>query len=130
MSELRIFSHVRNSIVAVLIAAIAATIVGGGPVIADDVQDWRKKLARKIAKKHIYPRSALSREIEGKARVKIVIDREGAITSYEIIQPSGESILDKAIPKMMKKLTPLPPPPPDLPASSLTLVIPITWRLQ
>ena len=130
MFQLRNFAHFRNGIVAALIAGISLTTVGGGPVFADEIQDWRKKLAKRIAKKHIYPRSALSREIEGKARVKVVMDREGVITSFEVIQPSGESILDKAIPKMMKKLTPLPPPPANLPAASLTLVIPITWRLQ
>jgi len=126
----RVSSHLRKFMVMLLTASAVLSISVTGPVFADEVQDWRKKLAKKIAKKHIYPRAALSREIEGKARVQLVMDREGVITSYEIIQPSGQSILDKAIPKMMKKLTPLPPPPASLPAANLTLVIPITWRLQ
>jgi len=130
MSLMRIFTRFRSNVRAVLVAGAALALLGGGPVFADEIQDWRKKLAKKIAKKHIYPRSALSREVEGKARVQVVVDREGVITSYEIIQPSGESILDKAIPKMMKKLTPLPPPPASLPTEGLTFVIPITWRLQ
>jgi len=119
-----------STVRAFVVAAFALTFIGVEPVYADEIKDWRVKVVKKIAKKHIYPRSAISREIEGKARVKVFLDREGVITNFEIVQPSGESILDKAIPKMMKKLTPLPKPPASLPDAKLTFVIPITWRLQ
>jgi len=120
----------KNYMVALTVAAFAALSMISGPASADDIKDWRVKVVKKIAKKHIYPRSAISREIEGKARVKVTLGRDGVITAYEVVQASGEAILDKAIPKMMKKLTPLPAPPASLPDANLTFVIPITWRLQ
>jgi protein TonB len=117
--------------------AIAASIVvaasfGGtsGAVQADDIKDWRVKVVKQIAKRHIYPRSAISREIEGRARVRVTLARSGEITNFEVIEPTGESILDKTIPKMMEKLNPLPAPPDALSDDKLTFVIPITWRLQ
>jgi len=120
----------KKSLVTTLVAGFVLTSMGINPAFADEIKDWRVKVVKKIAKKHIYPRSAISREIEGKARVKVTVDREGVITNFDVVQPSGESILDKAIPKMMKKLTPLPKPPASLSDDKLSFVIPITWRLQ
>lgn len=113
-----------------LLAAFAILSFASVPAVAGEVEDWRRKVAQRIAKKHIYPRSALSREIEGKARVKLTMDRSGEITGYEVVQPTGQAILDKAIPKMMKKLNPLPAPPESIPDAKLSFIIPITWRLQ
>ena len=122
--------RIRKTIAAITVAVMASVSMASSPVFADDIKDWRRKVVKKIAKKHIYPRSAISREIEGKARVKVTLGRDGVITNFEIVQSSGQAILDKAIPKMMKKLTPLPAPPDSLPDANLTFVIPITWRLQ
>ncbi len=98
--------------------------------LADDVKNWRKAVIKKIIKKHVYPRSAIQREIEGAAKVRLTIDRTGEITNYEVVQASGESVLDKAIPKMMDRLNPLPAPPDSLSDARLSFVIPISWRLQ
>ncbi len=100
------------------------------PVMADDIQDWQREIVKQIIKTHIYPRSAIAREIEGSAKVQVSIDRSGKILSYEITEPTGEDQLDKVIPKMMEKLDPLPAPPDSLPDGNLTFVIPIAWRLQ
>ena len=95
-----------------------------------DVKVWQKSIVKKMRKSFIYPRSAIAREIEGRARVKVTIDRTGAITNYEIVEPSGKSQLDKVIPKIMTKLNPLPSPPAELPDANLSFTIPIAWRLQ
>lgn len=130
MSSSFLGKRIKRAIGGLIVAGFALTSIGAGPVLADEIKDWRVKVAKKIAKKHIYPRSAISREIEGRARVKVSLDREGVITNFEILEPTGQSILDKAIPKMMKKLSPLPAPPGSLTDDKLTFVIPITWRLQ
>ena len=130
MPTLVVYARMKKLMVATTLAAIVS--MGGFTTAAfsDDIADWRKKVSKRIAKKHIYPRSAISREIEGKARVRVTMLRTGEIAGFEIIQPSGESILDKAIPKMMGKLSPLPAPPDSMPDDKLVFVIPITWRLQ
>jgi len=130
MQTINVGKYLKKTIVLLALAAFAAPAMITEPVVADEVKDWRVSMAKKIAKKHIYPRSAISREIEGKARVKVTLGRDGSIANFEIVQPSGQSILDKAIPKMMKRLNPMPAPPASLPDEKLTFVIPITWRLQ
>ena len=100
------------------------------PAQANDIKDWQRQIVKKIVENHIYPRSAIAREIEGRAKVQVSIDRAGKITSYEIIEATGEDQLDKAIPKMMEKMDPLPAPPESLPDENLTFVIPIAWRLE
>ncbi|MFC4348518.1 energy transducer TonB [Kordiimonas lipolytica] len=100
------------------------------PAYADELQDWQREIVKKIVKSHIYPRSAIAREIEGRAKVSVTIDRSGKITGFEVLEPTGESQLDNVIPKMMEKMDPLPAPPDSLPDGNLTFTIPIAWRLQ
>lgn len=128
---LKLFAnHIKSTALAASLVA-AVSIAGiSNSVQADDIKDWRVSVVKQIAKKHIYPRSAISREIEGKARVRVTLARTGEITNFEILEPTGQSILDKTIPKMMDKLNPLPAPPSSLPDDKLSFVIPITWRLQ
>jgi protein TonB len=112
-------------------AAVSLVFVAQAtPVLADDIQDWQREIVKQIIKTHIYPRSAIAREIEGSAKVQVTIDRTGKILGYEITEPSGQDQLDKVIPKMMEKLDPLPAPPDSLPDGNLSFVIPIAWRLQ
>ncbi len=121
------FSKVLKLSAAIL---VAITFIVAGPVQADDRAKWTKSIAKKVAKSHVYPRSAIQREIEGRAKVRITIDRSGAITNFEIVEPTGKKVLDKVIPKMIKKMSPLPSPPDTVDDSKLTFVLPISWRLQ
>ena len=123
-------SRMRGSISILMAGLVAIAFVLSTPVFADDIGEWRTEVVKLIAKKHIYPRSAISREIEGKARVQVTLARSGEITAYEVLEPTGEDVLDKTIPKMMEKLNPFPEPPASMDDGSLTFVIPITWRLQ
>ena len=100
------------------------------PARAADKSAWLKAVAATIAKKQTYPRSALAREIEGTAKVKIVVDRSGRIASYEIIQPTGEEVLDRELERLIARIDPLPAPPAGASDGDLTLVVPIVWSLR
>jgi len=119
--------HVKM-IIALVCAGVFITTAT--PAYADDLKDWQREIVKKIVKSHIYPRSAIAREIEGRAKVSVTIDRSGKITGFEVLEPTGESQLDNVIPKMMEKMDPLPAPPDSLPDDNLTFTIPIAWRLQ
>ena len=114
------------SIAAALIVAFSLTAASAGA--ADDMKSWQRSVVMKIAKKQKYPRAALAREIEGKARVKLTVAADGTITSHEVTQPTGEAILDREIPKLMKRLSPLPTLPDG--RESLTFVLPLDWSLN
>ncbi len=121
---------VKRMSVKFLIAFLSVSVLAAIPAYAGDVGSWQKAVVKKIGKEYIYPRSAVQREIEGAAKVRVTIDRGGAILNYEVSEPTGENVLDEVIPKIIKKLDPLPAPPSSLPDENLTFVIPFTWRLQ
>lgn len=113
-----------------LIAAFALTFVFGAVTVPAqaDMANWRKAVAKKLVKKQKYPRSALAREIEGKARVRLFVTADGTISSHEVLEETGQKVLDREIPKLIKRLNPLPALPDG--KTEMTFVLPLTWRLN
>lgn len=112
---------------------VASTMAFAGIVTsanAQDISGWQQSVAKKIAKKQTYPRAALRKELEGKIQVEINVDREGNIVAHSVTQSSGHDMLDREIPKLMKRVSPLPAPPADAADSQLTMVVPLAWALQ
>jgi protein TonB len=95
---------------------------------ADDMKAWKIKVVKAVAKNQRYPRSAIAREIEGRAKVRLVVSADGTITSHEVVEQTGESILDREIPKLVEKLNPLPALPDG--QTELSFVLPLNWTLQ
>ncbi|WP_353227658.1 energy transducer TonB [Novosphingobium sp.] len=87
--------------------------------------DWIKSVARAIAAKQTYPRSAQMRGEEGTAKVKISISASGAIERTELVAPSGSSTLDKEAVALPQRAGQVPPPP----GGATTVTVPITWKL-
>ncbi|GAK34458.1 MULTISPECIES: TonB family protein [Iodidimonas] len=115
---------------AVALMTTAALSASFGVVKAASVADWQTAIARTVASKQVYPRSAMMRQLEGSARVKVVMDRTGAIQSYEILQPTGHNVLDSEIERLMGRVNPLPKPPAELSDDRLTIILPLNWTLQ
>ena len=92
------------------------------------MNSWKKAVAKKVAKKQKYPRAALAHEIEGKAKVRLVVAADGSISSHEVVQETGEAVLDKEIGKLVKRLNPLPALPED--RTELSFVLPLSWTLN
>ncbi len=122
----------KNFLMMALVAvfATATTLVATGSADAADIKGWKRKVAMTVAKKQVYPRSALRREIEGSAKVKVTVDHSGKIASFEILQPTGHQVLDREIPRLMERIDPLPKPPADASDEQLTFIIPLAWVLQ
>lgn len=120
-----------------LFKAFAILVVGavtfasfGATVSADELSDWRRDVAKVVVKKQKYPRSAISRNIEGSAKIKVTIARDGSLAGYEISEATGESILDRQLDKIMTSVDALPTPPAAAGDADLTFIIPIVWRLS
>lgn len=116
-----------NKVFAAFTLAIAFSFAAT-PAYAIDMNGWKKAVIKKVAKKQKYPRSALSREIEGRARVRLTVAADGSITSHEILQETGQSVLDREIPKLVKRLNPLPALPDG--KTELSFVLPLNWSLN
>ena len=114
---------------ALMIAGMACASVPQA-MAGDSINDWKMDVVKLIAKKQVYPRAALSKEIEGSAKVQITIDRSGHVTSYNVVQPTGHQELDEDIPKLVQRIDPLPAPPSALADSDLNLTLPLNWVIQ
>lgn len=111
--------------------AIALTFTIGGASIsasADGMSDWKRAVAKKVAQKQKYPRAALAREIEGRAKVRLTVMADGSISTHEVMEETGESVLDNEIPKLVKRLNPLPALPDS--KTELSFVLPLAWTLN
>lgn len=99
-------------------------------VNAGEIKDWQKKIVRLVAKKQVYPRAAMRKELEGRAKVSVVIDRNGEIQKFDLLQSTGHKVLDREVPKLMGRISPLPAPPSSLSDAQLTFVLPLSWVIQ
>ncbi|WND03816.1 TonB family protein [Temperatibacter marinus] len=113
---------IKNSIIALLALFLMTTV----DVQASEVKQWQTKLVKQISKYQKYPRSAMNREIEGRAIVRIVFNADGSVASHEVLESTGAKVLDREIPKVVNKLKM-----PQLPDGKETysLKVPFTWLL-
>ncbi len=117
-----------NKLLAIVAALTLTMGVASVSANADEMTDWKQAVAKRVASKQKYPRAALAREIEGKARVRLVVAADGSITTHEIVEQTGEDVLDDEIPKLVKRLDPLPALPDA--RTELSFVLPLTWALN
>lgn len=116
---------------AILFAAtlLGLLIVGGERSgVEADMKTWQRAVIKKMAEKQRYPRSAIQRGIQGSAKVRIFIAADGTITNHEVVEATGEKVLDREVPKLVERMSPLPALPDD--KESMTLVLPINWKLN
>ena len=122
----------RHALQALALAFVVAvtTVIASQGAMAGDLRSWQRSIAKAVASKQVYPRSALRREIEGSAKVRVTVDRSGKIASFEMIQATGHDELDREVPKLMNRIDPLPAPPADVSEDQLTFVLLLSWVLQ
>lgn len=126
MSKVRVL----KVFVSLLVASFLTVTGFSGTANAAEINDWQAEVSKAIAKKQVYPRSALRKELEGKVKVEINVDREGNIVAHSLKSSSGHKLLDNEVPKLLKRVSPLPKPPAGVKESELTMVVPLGWALQ
>lgn len=115
-------------LMATVMLTVFAFAGSSAPAQADEMDAWTKAVAAKLAKNHRYPRSARAKGIEGRAEVRLTVASDGQIVNHEVETPTGETSLDRSIPKLIKRMNPLPALPDG--RDELSFTIPVVWRLQ
>lgn len=82
-----------------------------------------------IRNKH-YPRRARELALEGAVRLYFVVDRQGRVLEYKILEGSGHPLLDRAVEQMIEDAQPLPAMPDDLLRNRLELIVPVIFSLE
>lgn len=105
----------------------AAPRSGTGTTGAVAPAAWQQKLSAHLNRSKRYPAAARSRRQEGVAQVRIRIDDSGNILSSTLVRSSGFADLDAEAMALMKRASPVPPPPAGIPH---TITVPIRFNIQ
>lgn len=77
-----------------------------------------------------YPMIARRRGIEGGARVRIRIGRDGHVLAHSLVTGAGHPVLDQAALRMVEQADPFPPVPAEYPGESFEFLAPVEFRLR
>lgn len=77
----------------------------------------------------IYPRRARMRREVGRVQVRFVLDRAGMLLEGSVIHGSGHAILDQEAEAMLRRASPYPRAPADLPGDRMEFTAPIEFTL-
>lgn len=101
------------------------------PTARPDLGGYRRGIHGAVMKRRRYPRSARRLGLEGKAVVRVFIDREGKMARRpEIVRSTGHEVLDAAALEMLHEAAPFPPLPSGYDKALAELVIPIRFSLR
>ena len=103
---------------------------GGGvnPVKAQN--DYLKLIRARILGKRAYPHLARRHQQEGVVRLRFTLSPAGALSQgVKVVKPSGFQLLDDQARQCVLAAVPFPPFPPNLKRNSLTVEVPIVYKL-
>jgi protein TonB len=107
----------------VVLGAVAAMVLST-PAFAQSA-DWTKQIAKIIAAKQTYPKSAQDHNEEGTARVKVYVGATGTVERTELVATSGSAALDREALIAPTRAGTLPAPA----GGATAVVLPFTWKL-
>ena len=107
--------------------APAGQNAAGGASDANNGAAWMGKLKQWWDQHSFYPTEASQTNEGGDVRVHIVIAPDGQVTSIEVVQSSGLSVLDAAALAVFRNAH-LPPFPPGTPAQPADVVVTLHYR--
>ncbi|WP_349323000.1 TonB family protein [Asticcacaulis sp. MM231] len=105
--------------------APAAKPAPPAPLAATTPQTWHTQLLSHIERHKRYPTAARGRQ--GVVQVRFSMDREGRVLSSAVSRSSGSGALDRAALDTLKRASPLPKPPADIPGNPIELAFDIEF---
>jgi periplasmic protein TonB len=108
--------------------------VVGQPVPLDtpdpNYREYMQKVRQRIHSKWSYPRDARNRDLEGKLVIEFHIGKDGQLLSLELLQSSGEHVLDISALNAVKLADRYPPLPEAMQREVLPIVAIFTYRVR
>lgn len=86
------------------------------------VASWQSRLFAHLERNKRYPAAARARGIQGTLKFRFTIDPAGNVLNVQILQSSGQPMLDEALLDLMNRASPVPAPPPGTPLSIVTSI--------
>jgi protein TonB len=91
---------------------------------------WSARLFSHLARHKRYPAEAQQRRQEGTPLVRITMDHGGRVLAARLERSSGVPLLDAEALALVQRAAPLPPLPDDVAASTIEVVVPLSFRIR
>lgn len=98
-------------------------------LIAQIEQQYKYELGRLIDAHKQYPKRAQRRNQQGKATVRFILMRDGAVRQVELLDSSGYPVLDKAAMRAIEAISGKLPLPDEIDRDRWRLEVPLTFEL-
>ncbi len=92
--------------------------------------NWKSQLLARLERSKRYPADAQARGEHGVAQLAFSIDRAGRVHGARIARSSGSRALDRATLELVERAQPLPPPPTEMRANRIAIVVPIRYSIR
>lgn len=99
---------------------------GGG----DAAAAWRGRVLAHLDRHKRYPRAAKMMKREGRAEVRLRLDRDGHVLDVALATSAGMAALDEEAVEVVRRSQPLPAPPPEVAGDPIPMQVPIGFTLQ
>ena len=90
-------------------------------------QQWLGKLSAHLERRKRYPRTAMARKMEGVVQIRFLVAPDGTVLASEIVRSSGTPDLDGEALDLLRRASPVPPPPPEI---KTLVTVPISFSLR
>lgn len=111
------------------VAPVAAP-VPAAPVVTPQQMTWQSKVAAYLARFKRYPIAAQRRDEQGVVTMRLVIERDGKVTSAVIVHGSGFDDLDRAAAEWVSRASPVPAFSDDMAQARINVTVPFRFTLR
>jgi len=98
--------------------------------VSQTLATWQSQVLGHLERFKRYPRAAQRRRQEGTATVRYTVDRRGNVLAVQLAGSSGHETLDGEALAAVKRASPLPPPPADIPGDPVEVATPINFTIR
>ncbi len=99
--------------------------VSGGSTKAEDL--WEARVGAKLQRLKHYPVASMRLHEEDVVLVHFMIDRNGRVLLSEVVHSKGLARLDGEAMDLLRRASPLPKPPPEVPGETIERSVPIDF---
>lgn len=108
----------------------SALISGGNESLQRARVSYQQMVANLLAKSKRYPERAIRGRMTGSGALRITISSTGSVARVEVVQSTESTVLDDELLRMVDRAAPFPPFAAEMPRSDLTIVVPVSFRLE
>jgi protein TonB len=87
-------------------------------------------VATLLAKSKRYPERAVRGRITGSGSLRITISSTGNVERVEVVESTQSTVLDEELLRMVGRAAPFPAFPADMSHGDVTIVVPVSFRLE